>query len=1523
MLLLEDRVHVAWQDRPFSGRIHKSALPQGLSCAEIVASVPDLNHRRFLEVGTVCINGEVVPREMWAFVRPKSRNDVYVTLHMPLHGGGSGKDTFRIIAVIALLVVATAITSGAAASLFPETGLFLAGSVSAQVLAGAVSLGGALLLGAFVKPPAQIEQKRDSDEGDVASLGGNELRRGAPIARVVGTHRVFPPFLAQPLIDLQDYDEVIEGVYGLAGPHRLRDIKFGNVYLDDVDPEQIDYQFYELSDDDTGLDDQTQLYVKMNGAQDAVAFNDSSTYVRPVVASDNENVFTDQRLGFIGNSATFFNGDAHLSITHVPDFVLGVKDWSIDVFEEWESSPGLFGYIAGQASSGFDPAASSWTLALNTSGLLEATVYDGSGATTLTSTASIAHGRHHVAFARQGNTLCLWVDGIVQATAAFSGYIPSANPSTLDIAGSGGGNAPSPTTRWIGWLNNFRFQVGSSWYTVGVNFTPPEIHYKPDEPSLIERYGKTQNLQLQLSEHRIANEQSVQSTRDTLANQSVPARSLPQAQSVVARGRGFDEVWVTLTLPSGLFYQDTNFEEDWFYGLPIRIRVRELGAAEDAWVQLPEIHIHDRRTARFSRMIVFRWDSDLAMPNGVLNTTPPTQKGWIAAYYSVPVQTQNPAGTGGWTAASHFYAGTGDTYLAGGTDPEGEFGGADPDAVEHNVATTGVRYTRLSTEKAEFFLDGLVPKGPIEIELRRGQLYTADKFRYSTYVLTTNPPSDGLADDVFDLFGYTILSGKPVIILKKSNAADIIGVSRVATVFNRAPIARKGQFAAIYMRAVGRSLEALSVVASGLVPDWDGENWSGLHATSNPAPHYRDVLIGTLNDNRIPVELLNDETLLEWRTRCADLEFECNAVFSGERVDRVLETIAGCGYARPRQSELWDVAQDRDFSSITPVQMFNPRNMRNFRWEKAFIRHRPDGLRVRYNDATDDYNERTIVVPKLGNVVGETGRLEEIKYEGVVTETEAVLRAIYDQQQVVDRFTFYNGEVDAEMLVCRRGDLVLVQHDIVDHFAGFSRVLTVASEDGSVTSLELDGSVSAIDAFFNDDTFFDVPTQFFTSNVGVVVRRKNGQMVSFEAEVSDDGFTLTPTSPISDEDIERECLVSTGKLLRASRRMLVYNIRAKANLTADVTFVDEAPQLWQFPEPIEAGEDFMRNRFVNGDMRYAQRGTSFSIAADSVRTWALDRWFGQSTVGGGTFTITQEDDSPPSGFDNYLRATVATASSPISGSHIVGTTLRGRDLQGFDWGRGTGKTAALSFNVRASVTGVYYGTIRLTNSPHLSYPFTFTVPLANTWARRIVTITPPLFSGFAFDPTAHIFFELSLGGADDDTTSLQEWQAGDFSRGTTDNGIMTTLGATLDITGLQFEPGAATQYEWLPDAVQLDLCRRYLQVFENDAPATIMVLGSGVAITTTDARIMMPLSTPMITAPRIVVEPDLTGLHVRNGAVNNEISSILPDQTSLTEPGVLGLSVSLGSNPSPLLLPGEALVLRLSGTRLLLDCEVT
>lgn len=215
---------LAWKPPFHADGLYRDLRPHGQSIAEIVASVPGLP-AGFATRGVVCVNGEPVARAFWPYVRPKAGSEfmpVAVTLHLPLAGGRGVKNVLALVAAVALIAVTNGIASGALLA-----GITGGAGLGASLLAGAVGIVGALTISALTAPPTKsptAETAAETEKTD-ASISGNVLRAGGDIPRVVGTHKIFPPFATEPLVTLDGDDEYVEAVVALAGPHQLASIR--------------------------------------------------------------------------------------------------------------------------------------------------------------------------------------------------------------------------------------------------------------------------------------------------------------------------------------------------------------------------------------------------------------------------------------------------------------------------------------------------------------------------------------------------------------------------------------------------------------------------------------------------------------------------------------------------------------------------------------------------------------------------------------------------------------------------------------------------------------------------------------------------------------------------------------------------------------------------------------------------------------------------------------------------------------------------------------------------------------------------------------------------------------------------------------------------------------------------------------------------------------------------------------------------------------------------------------------------
>ncbi len=343
--------------------------------------------------------------------------------------------------------------------------------------------------------------------------------------------------------------------------------------------------------------------------------------------------------------------------------------------------------------------------------------------------------------------------------------------------------------------------------------------------------------------------------------------------------------------------------------------------------------------------------------------------------------------------------------------------------------------------------------------------------------------------------------------------------------------------------------------------DWDGTDWRDWVVTSNPAPHYRDALAGWQNLDPVPLEVIDDAGLVSWRTACTALGYEINALIEDATVDDVTRIIASCGYAKPYMSEIWGVVRDLDRSAETPVQVFTPRNSSGFQWTKAFAKL-PEGFRVNFRDITRDFDTHQVTVFRPG-VSSDTGRLEQVTYEGLITEAEVRARAEYDLAQLDQRSVFYSLKAPAEAIICRRGDLVGVQHDALEVYSGSARVIDITyGGAGNITKLKLDGAVPVrnnADFLSSADILAETDILALGAQTGALIRRSASNTLHSLAGTTGDTDELIFTPNISPTGISIGTLVSVGPLSREVKRLVVFAIEPEEDLTATITMVDEAP----------------------------------------------------------------------------------------------------------------------------------------------------------------------------------------------------------------------------------------------------------------------------------------------------------------------------------------------------------------------------
>jgi len=185
----------------------------------------------------VYLNGTRVPRRLWRAVKPRPcGRPMEITVTAPPMGGeGGGKQVLSVVASIALLG-AGALVSNSVFTGLANAGLTVSRATLFGKLAGAaVVLAGSSALQALAPTP-NIPRSPDAQTSQLgsASVQGNVLSPNTPLPRVVGTRKIFPPFVIEPLIYFSGQDEVVEAVCALAGPHSLEQPRVGDASVDDI-----------------------------------------------------------------------------------------------------------------------------------------------------------------------------------------------------------------------------------------------------------------------------------------------------------------------------------------------------------------------------------------------------------------------------------------------------------------------------------------------------------------------------------------------------------------------------------------------------------------------------------------------------------------------------------------------------------------------------------------------------------------------------------------------------------------------------------------------------------------------------------------------------------------------------------------------------------------------------------------------------------------------------------------------------------------------------------------------------------------------------------------------------------------------------------------------------------------------------------------------------------------------------------------------------------------------------------------
>ena len=295
--------------------------------------------------------------------------------------------------------------------------------------------------------------------------------------------------------------------------------------------------------------------------------------------------------------------------------------------------------------------------------------------------------------------------------------------------------------------------------------------------------------------------------------------------------------------------------------------------------------------------------------------------------------------------------------------------------------------------------------------------------------------------------------------------------------------------------------------------------------------------------------------------------------------------------------------------------------------------------------------------------------------------------------------------------------------------------------------------------------------------------------------------------------------------------------------TGGVTFNDNSVQ-----DTAATGFGF-KNRIINGAMVIDQRNAGASVTPTDGQ-YTLDRW--TFYLNQASKLTAQQSSTVPAGFKNSLLVTSSSAYSVGSGEQFtLIQPIEGLNVYDLAWGTASAKTITLSFQVYCSLTGTFGGSIR-NNGTDRSYPFSYSIPVANTWTSISITITGDTSGTWLTTNGVGMFVGFSLGAGSTVSTTAGAWVAGNYKGVTGQVNVVGTSGATFYITGVQLEKGStATSFDYRPYGTELALCQRYYQ--QRGGNSVYESFANGFAYTATQARLIYPARVVMRATPTLSV----------------------------------------------------------------------
>jgi len=356
----------------------------------------------------------------------------------------------------------------------------------------------------------------------------------------------------------------------------------------------------------------------------------------------------------------------------------------------------------------------------------------------------------------------------------------------------------------------------------------------------------------------------------------------------------------------------------------------------------------------------------------------------------------------------------------------------------------------------------------------------------------------------------------------------------------------------------------------------------------------------------------------------------------------------------------------------------------------------------------------------------------------------------------------------------------------------------------------------------------------------------------------------------------------SGGLITSGDDSGILNIQTNETTAMSI----DASQSVDFTNNIDAPNTFgFKSRIINSGMVIDQRNAGASVTPTTTTVgYPVDRFY-SAVSQNSKLTIQQNAGSvtPPSGFIKYIGITSSSAYTVTTNDFFnLQQNIEGFNVADLGWGTANAQTVTLSFWVRSSLTGTFGGALE-NNAGNRCYPFSYSIPTANTWTAISITIAGDTTGTWLTDNSVGISIRWSMvAGTTFGSGTAGAWSATRSFAPTGATSVVGTNGATFYITGVQLEKGTqATSFDFRSYGTELALCQRYYIKFFDNNSSNVCNLAVGLITSGTTLRAYAGLPVTMRSAPTVTQ----SGCRVYDGTGAPTVTSIGQNQCTTTTLG--------------------------------------